>query len=211
MRARTAHCLAILSLTSLLALDASTARAQSVAEGPPKVQSIRAVERGGFIETDIGVTYFVSKLTIAGVDRSYGLSLMTGLYFGYDLLDVVSISVGATAVAASSDESVADATMGPMGSLLFLIPMVHVQVAVLTTERNFVYLRGGAGFGFGLPSQVNNMDFGGNGPAFEGMVGYEHYTRLRHFSIGIQAGALVLTKPSTGIGVSLLPTLKYTF
>jgi hypothetical protein len=210
MRARTIQNLAILSFASLLVLGAGTAHAQQQAEGPPKVQSIRAVERGGFIETDIGATYIVNKLTINGVDHSYGLSLMTGLYFGYDIADVIAISVGATAVAASSDQSIND-VMGPTGSLIFLIPMVHVQVAVLTTERNFVYLRGGAGFGFGLPSQIANMDFGGNGPAFEGMIGYEHYTRLRHFSIGIQAGALVVTKPATGIGISLLPTLKYTF
>jgi hypothetical protein len=55
------------------------------------------------------------------------------------------------------------------------------------------------------------IPFNGDGPAFEALVGYEHYTKLRHFSIGITGGVLAVTQPSFGIGITVLPMLKYTF
>ena len=89
--------------------------------------------------------------------------------------------------------------------------MAELQFAILTTERNFLWIRGGAGFAFGLPAKINDVEYGGNGPAFGGSIGFERFTKLRHFSIGIEAGVLAVTKPAVGIGISLAPTVKYTF
>jgi hypothetical protein len=175
------------------------------AEEAPKVQQIRAVERGAFIETDVGMDLIVNKVN----NQSFGLSALAGVFIGYDILPILSFSVGAYAMGASISRD--PTVMGTQGDLLFIIPSAQLQFALLTTERNFLFIRGGAGFAFGLPSQINNVDYGGNGPAFNGMVGFERYTKLRHFSIGVLAGAVVVTKPAVAIGVSLTPTLKYTF
>jgi hypothetical protein len=195
--------LACLSAGALLAGISGTAFAQQVAEGPPKVQNIRAVERGGFVETDIGLSYLVN--TIQG--RQYGLGTVAGVFLGYDITDIFSFSLGVTSMGASVNGNAPP----PTGDLLFVIPMAQLQLALVTTERNFFYVRAGGGFSFGLPADISGTPYGGNGPAFEGLIGYEHFTQLRHFSIGIQAGALAVLKPAFGLGVSVVPLLKYTF
>lgn len=194
-----------LALAALLALSPSVALAQDeepIADGPPKAQEIEAVERGFFVALDFGGNIMLTEMD----NRSYGFGLMTGLFAGYDITPFVSLSLGAAAlVAPGSSDNV------PGGDLFFLTPMAQVQFAFITTERDFFYVKGGIGFGFGLPEQVGGRDFGGGGVAFRGLVGYEHYMRLRHFSVGVQAGVSGVTAPGVGIGISLLPTIKYTF
>jgi hypothetical protein len=180
--------------------------AETAGEDAPKVQEIRAVERGFFIEGQVGLTFFVNKLE----DRTYGLSPIVGLFLGYDVLPVLNIAIGASAIAAGVSD---DPEKGPQprSDLFFAIPSLKVQFAVLTTERNFLWIAGEAGFALGLPAKIGDVDYGGNGPAFAGRVGFERFSKLRHFSLGIQAGVNVVTKPDVGIGISVLPTFKYTF
>ncbi|MEQ9495362.1 MAG: adventurous gliding motility protein CglE [Deltaproteobacteria bacterium] len=174
-------------------------------EDGPKVQQIRAVERGGFVQMDVGLTYLVNKID----DRSYGLGMVVGFFGGYDVLPILNVGVGVTAIAAGVQ--VDDNTPPPVGDLLFVIPTLRVQFAVLTTERNFVWIRGDVGFGLGLPGQIDGADYGGNGLAGGIAVGFERFTKLRHFSIGGIVGANVVTKPAVGIGISVIPMVKYTF
>lgn len=204
----------VIGIVVLAGLPTRVEAQQAVAEEPPKVQSIQAVERGAFLETDVGLGLFVNELN----DRRYGLSLLTGAFAGYDILPILSLSVGAYAVAASVSRS--DSTPDPKGDLFFIAPTAQLQFALVTTERNFVFLRGAVGFAFALPKRIGedangdgepDVEYGGNGPMFAGTVGFERYTKLRHFSIGVHAGAVVVTQPSVGIGISVTPTLKYTF
>lgn len=187
-------------------MAASTAQAAETAgEDAPKVQQIRAVERGFFFESQAGLTFFVNRID----ERKYGLSPVVALYAGYDILPVLNIGLGVTAIAAG----VSDAQGEPAvrSDLFYVIPALKVQFAVLTTERNFLWLRGEAGFGLGLPAKLGDADYGGNGPAFAALVGFERFAKLRHFSLGAQAGVHVVTKPGVGIGISVMPTFKYTF
>lgn len=171
----------------------------------PRVQEIRAVERGFFVESVFGLTVFVNEID----SRRYSAAPTIGAYLGYDLASIFNIGIGARAAAASGPDD--PDTPVPRGDLFFVAPMVKLQLALITTERNFFWVVGEAGFGFSLPEQIDGVDFGGSGPMFAGALGYEHFTKLRHFSIGAQAGVLVVTEPAVGIGVSLMPTLKYTF
>lgn len=194
------------ALSIALAIVPAHAFAQATTEEPPKIEEVRAVERGAFISSDVGVAWIVNKMN----DRGYGPSLAASVAAGYDVLPVLSIALGVHAFSASVNEP--DMPDGlSRGDLLFLMPMAEAQLALITTERNFLYVRGGAGFAFGLPGDINDQEYGGNGPAFLGAVGFERFTKLRHFSIGIHAGVLVVTKPAVGIGIQLAPTLKYTF
>ena len=173
--------------------------------GGPRIQELRAVERGLFVETAVGFTVFINELE----GRRYGVAPTFGAYLGYDLASIFNIGIGARAAAASGPDD--PGTPAPRGDLFFVAPVVKIQLALVTTERNFFWVVGEAGFGFTLPEQIDGVDFGGSGPLFAGALGYEHFTKLRHFSIGLQAGVMVVTEPATGIGVSLMPTLKYTF
>jgi hypothetical protein len=192
--------------------------AQATTEEPRQAEPIRAVERGFFLETDLGLTFLVNKLKDPqNLERRFGLAPVLGLFMGIDILPILSLSIGGIAIAAPVSDAME--TPAPRGDLLFLAPSAQLQFALITTERNFLYLRGGAGFGFALPEKLgdsNNdgeedLDYGGKGPLFMGAVGFERFTKLRHFSIGIHAGAIVVTKPSVGIAATVTPTLKYTF
>lgn len=173
--------------------------------GGPRAQEIRAVERGLFVESSLGLAWFISELR----EERYGLAPALGVFLGYDVASIFNISIGARAAAASGPND--PDTSPPRGDLFLVAPVVKLQLAIFTTERHFFWIIGEAGFGFMLPEQIDGQDFGGSGPLFAGAVGYEYFTELRHFSIGLQAGVMAVTEPSRGLGVSLMPTLKYTF
>ncbi|MFO0727022.1 MAG: adventurous gliding motility protein CglE [Myxococcota bacterium] len=193
---------AALSLLGSVAHVASAAEEQAGGDVPRKAQRIQAVERGFFLSLDFGGNLNLTKLD----GRSYGFGVLTGVFAGYDITPFLSISLGATGMVAtgSSDNPV-------QGDLMFISPMAQLQFAFVTTERDFVYAKGGVGVAFGLPDKVGTTDFGGVGVTFRALVGYEHYMKLRHFSLGVQAGVTGVTKPGVGIGISLMPTVKYTF
>lgn len=189
-----------------LATTFSTAElwAQADSEGPARAQQIRAVERGFFVETDVGANFIVNE--VGG--RRFGLGFLTGFYLGYDITPFLSILVGASAISAPSAP---DQPSGLPTDLLFLSPQGALQLAVITSERNFLWVRGGGGLALALPSELNGATYGEPGPMFNATVGFERYTKLRHFSVGVQAGATIFLKPEVAVGITIAPLLKYTF
>src|SRR5262245_43179380 len=119
------HRIILALLSSLGVLVATGARAQQTSEEPPKVEEIRAVERGAFLEGEAGLGWLVNKVE----NRSYGMSLMTGAFVGYDVLPILSVQAGAYAFSASVRiPSTPDDK--PYGDLFFVIPMAQVQFAL---------------------------------------------------------------------------------
>jgi hypothetical protein len=203
----------LLAPISARAQEAET-KEDVVAEEGPKVQQIRAVERGFFVATEGGVGFIVNKNNIN--DRRYGLAApIIGLFLGYDILEILNLSLGASLMAISSASDPAAPDPDPKGDLFFLMPQLRIQFAVLTTERNFFWIQAHGGFGFALPGKIDvdgtELEHGGNGPIFGGTVGFERFTKLRHFSIGVQAGVEVAMKPGWTVAVTLAPSVKYTF
>jgi len=92
---------------------------------------------------------------------------------------------------------------------------LSVKFAYLSTDRLFLYVRGGGGFAFISPDKNYKSDgtpitMNGSSPSFDGGLGAEYYTNLRHFSVSLEARAYYIM----GIGTLLLnlqPSLKYTF
>lgn len=178
--------------------------AQTETEGPARVQEIRAVERGFFLETDAGASFIVNEVQ----GRSFGLGFLTGFYLGYDLTPFLSILAGASATSAPS---AAAETGGAPNDLFYISPQAALQLAVITSERNFLWVRASGGLALGLPAEVNGVTYGEPGPMFGATVGFERYTKLRHFSVGLQAGATFFLKPEFAVGITVAPLLKYTF
>jgi hypothetical protein len=199
--------LARLALVALVAFALPGSAAGQGTEGDegPRTQQIRAVERGGFLAADFGLAYLVGGM--AG--RDYGVAPLVGVTAGYDVSPVFNLSVGVLGAAfgLSADPS----TPPPRGDLFFLAPILRAQLALVTTERNFLWVRAEGGFSFGLPKEIDGQAYGGDGPVFGGGVGFEHFTKLRHFSLGVTLGALAFTKPEPAVAITLLPSLKYTF
>lgn len=194
---------ALLASSLLLAVgSAPLAQAQEAvaAEEVPRAQQIHAVERGLFIEADVGLGYVLGEIE----DRKYGLGMGVAVAIGYDIAPVFQISLGLNAYA--TGQSDAWSQPRPIYDLLYMGPMLRAQLALLTTERNFFSIRGEVGYAFGRPS--DHVDDGLN---FGGALVFERFTMLRHFSWGIAAGVSVFTEPSTLLSITLTPQVKYTF
>jgi hypothetical protein len=211
MKSKPRNLFMMLSLSSAVLPTASLAQGSAEnesANGPEAAEpapTIRAVERGLFFEGDVGVGYLFSSMK----GRDYGLTFLTGVYLGYDILPMLNVAIGGTFLATSVNED----RSGPMpqGDLFYAGPGIRADVAVLSDERNHLWLRAGAAYAFGLPSDIEGTPYNANGPMFQGGVGYEYFLTLRHFSLGVFAGVFVVTKPDVGVGFTVTPTVKYTF
>lgn len=170
-----------------------------------KIRRVEPIERGWFVQADVGVTTFVNEIE----GRRFGPGPQVGVFLGYDILSVLNLGLGVSLWGGELD--VNSDTPRPRADLFIVSPTLRLQVAVVTTERNFMWVRGDVGFGFGFPEAIDGVDYAGNGPVFGVTAGFERFTKLRHFAIGIHAGVVVVTQPDIGIGVTVTPTLKYTF
>ena len=155
------------------------------------------------MQADVGVAVFVNELD----NRRYGPGPQVGVFLGYDILPVLNLGLGVTFWGGEVDSG----AEAPLGDLFYVSPMFRAQVALVTTERNFMWVRGDVGFGFGMPSEIDGVEYAGDGPVFGVTAGFERFTKLRHFAIGIHGGVVFVTEPSLGIGITVTPTIKYTF
>ncbi len=200
---RLQHLTAIAGLALLATSLSAPAMAQD--QGPAKVQEIKAVERGFFMGADFGLSYLIAPDS----NSEYGLGTVIGFFMGYDISPVINLSLGVNALAAGGTRSTPQRDY--KADLLYLTPSLRAQVALLTTERNFLWVRGEAGYAFALPEEVDGAEFGKPGPAFAVMAGYERFAKLRHFSLGVSAGAHIFLEPQFTLGISVMPMVKYTF
>lgn len=189
---------------------AAPAQAQTPAEGP-RTQVIRAVERGAFVQATVGGSHAVGD----GLD--VGLGGVVAAHVGFDLGPVVNLAFGGTIITAGSG---ADRTAGG-GDLLWLAPTMRLEVALLTTERLFFRVRGEGGYAFARPDRVDGRTYGDAGPILGGAAVLEYFTQLRHFSVGVSAGALGILdsvaprgspdERASAVSIQLTPHVKYTF
>ncbi len=73
-------------------------------------------------------------------------------------------------------------------------------------ERLYVYLHGRGGYARTFPAGL----FGEQDLIVSGGLGFEYFTQLRHFSLGLAADAVYATSASV-TGLAVYPTLRYTF
>lgn len=177
----------------------------------PRSQTIRAVERGFFAEADLGASFIV----YSDGEEEYGPGVALDIFFGYDILPVLSLSLGGTFVTTKNRSGEAledsDGNLIPSSDLLYVGPMARIELALVSTQRNFLRIRGEGGVAFALPEEIDGDSFGGPGAAGGGALVYEHYGRLRHFSWGLSAGATVFSQPELAVSLQVLPLIKYTF
>jgi hypothetical protein len=176
------------SLIACLLLLAFPAQAQDLAEDR-RTQSIQAVERGVHVQLEMGGTGVLS-------DGGEGVGPAFRIILGGDLLPFLSLGVG-TAMTARNFRG--------RGNQVFSVgPIGRLQLALLTAQRDFLWIRADGGVVFDTASSEQ-------AGLLSGAVAYEHFTKLRHFSIGLSAGVDVYTSEGTPIALTVSPTLKYTF
>ena len=190
-----------LGLSIGLAVAAPAASAQTDASAPGETQVIRKIERGGFAQLEAGPAFFLAP----DASADYGLGLEAGVHFGFDVLPILNLSLGLGATAVGGSEEVSGQVL--LRDRFYLTPSLRAQLALLTTDRHFLWIRAEGGLAILMMQQEEAQ----LGPSFGGAVGYEYFTTLRHFSIGAQLGAQTYLEPDLALAIYLMPTLKYSF
>lgn len=193
----------LLNLVLIVGLTLSSGL-EAQAQKPQTSPRIRPVERGFFAEMNAGLTTMLTPVA----DRKLAPGVGVGMYFGYDIVPYLSLLGGVQMFTASgTGDDLASQSDG-----LWVTPMLKLQLALMTSERHFVWARLGAGWGFGFPKQIGSVVVTGEpGLVASASVSYEYFTVLRRFSVGARIGAVALSQPGWSVGMTVMPTLKYTF
>lgn len=207
----------LIGLAVALLSAAGTAVAQEApAAAPTKDKAavtFNEVERGAYVGAAAGPLFILNPPAPTG-PRPFSPGQMAQVEVGLDIGDRFSVGLFLTGSANKVGADYVGTSSGTAsGDFGMLIPGASVRVNLLGfadsqgTTRTYLYLRGGAGYVFYGPVELLS---GAHDVLAFGAAGIEYYTRLRHFSIGLEASGAFLV-PSATIGFSLTPSLRYAF
>jgi hypothetical protein len=197
--------------------NADEPRAGEEIRGDTKVAEIDEIERGFYLSVDYGPNYFIPiaqpGFVVLNPDYVRPGTRM-GIRAGYDILNNIRADIF---VLANFNEGLIDpdalAEARLTGDLAHFAPGVALRFDFITSEdqRFFAFARAGAGYAVWFPAQlaVSGQEFAGSVHT-DASLGVEYYTKLRHLSAGLEVDFQALIAPFA-FGVSVYPTLKYTF
>lgn len=202
----------VLSLSALLVAGPAAAQGQAA----PTTVRYNEVERGFWVGSNVGaVVYFQTP----GEGGSVSPGALVGFEVGYDLLPSLQLSALAwgQAVGADADyKGVTDPAADPKGargdfqSLLLGGSLRWAPIRFSDENgipRTYLYVRVAGGTALSRPEGVV-----GDGVWGSVAPGIEYFTRLRHFSVGMEVGGLAMkTDDGNALGLTILPHLKYSF
>jgi hypothetical protein len=202
------------ALALLATLFSSTALAQTAApllkEREP--QPLREIERG-FYFRGAGGAYFITKApTTAGRSSPFSPGQMAQVELGMDFGENLSFGVFGMGTANRAGADYIGKSLGEAsGDFSALVAGAAARLSFLGipdsngVKRTWFYLRGGGGYSWFFPKALLPAE----PMAFAG-PGIEYFTRLRHFSVGLEvSGSYLLT--SKTFGFALAPNLRYAF
>jgi hypothetical protein len=200
---------AVLALALPLAAAAQEAAPQL--QEDPRAAKFHDVERGVFFGFEAGwlglmktPTADRQKFPYAGADGGSAGGLLVGVNMGVDLGTRLAVSVFGQG---------GNVHAGPAyGSFSLYAGGLDLRVAVFGRhdrndfERFYFYVHGRGGFARSYPQGL----FGTDDMMLAGGPGFEYFTPLRHFSVGMAADYVYATKAKAS-GYAVYPTLRYTF
>lgn len=197
--------------------NADAPRAGEEIKGDTKVVEIDEIERGFYLSVDYGPNYFIPiqqpGFVVLNPDYVRPGTRM-GIRAGYDILNNIRADVFVLAnfnEGLIDPEAIADAEL--TGDIAHFAPGVALRFDFITSEdqRFFTFARVGAGYAVWFPAElaVKDQTFAGSVHT-DASLGVEYYTKLRHLSAGLEVDFQALIAPFA-FGVSVYPTLKYTF
>jgi hypothetical protein len=171
------------------------------------------IERGLYFALQGGPFFFVNPPATEGTPRPFSPGQSAQVEVGLDLGERLSIGafvLGATNSAGSEYEGKSGKTAS--GAFSTLVPGATLRAHLVgfadsqDVKRTFIYARAGAGLALFRPKLLlpdsDILVFAG--------PGVEYYTRLRHFSVGLEVtGSYLVSSGSIGFAVS--PNLRYAF
>jgi hypothetical protein len=209
--------LASIALFTALAVP-TLARAQNASaaknsEGDRPAETFNEIERGLYFAVQGGPYFVVNPPSDDPNPRPFSPGQSAQVEVGFDLGERLSIGffvLGATNRAGS--EYVGKSEGAASGDFSTLVPGATLRAHLVgfadsqEVKRTFIYARAGAGLALFSPKLLlpdsDILVFAG--------PGVEYYTRLRHFSVGIEVtGSYLVSSGSFGFAVS--PNLRYAF
>jgi hypothetical protein len=191
--------------------NVETPRAGEEVKGDTRVVEIDEVERGLSLGVDYGPAYYLPLGQAGSLNlnpTSTSTATRVGVRVGYDVLNNLAVDAFVLGTFSTGVIDLDDVRAGKTtGDLALIAPGVGVRFAFVTTERLFAFVRAGVGYAFWFPPELA----GATGSVHtDATLGVEYYTKLRHVSVGVEAGVQALLAPMA-VGIHVYPTLKYTF
>jgi hypothetical protein len=189
------------------------ALANAQAAGDKPAETFEEIERGLYFSVFGGPYFVVNPPAPEGEPRPFSPGLTAQVEVGMDFGDRLSVGafvMGTFNRAGSEYEGNSGGTASGDFSMLAPGALARVRLVGLAdaqeVQRTWIYVRGGAGYALFRPKQLlpdsDILVFAG--------PGLEYYTRLRHFSVGIEVTGTFLVKAQT-FGFALTPNLRYAF
>lgn len=203
--------------TAVLLSSVAFAQAKELKEKPPA--AINEIERGFYIGISAGYWALVNPPAGPGSKSPFSPGQTAQMELGYDFAERLSVGIFVQATAnragseytGKSQDSVTGAPQAS-GDFTAVIPGATVRIGIAgfkdsqEVKRGWFYVRAGAGFVIYQPKKLLP---GPDVLIFAG-PGLEYFTRLRHFSIGLEAD-FVFMALNQSLGFQVTPMLRYAF
>ncbi len=164
------------------------------------------ITKGFFMNAEYGLYLFAVKPSILNPaegqrgPQANTMGSVGGFDMGFDLSDMFAIQVSLSSVAVGGNVQTGGGTTALLASLGATIYFMKTRFTV--------YGKLGAGLVLTFPSEL-----GGTGLMTHAGLGFRYYTRLKHFSVALEARAFF--RPPVGsdlsLGIGLIPSISYTF
>jgi hypothetical protein len=198
----------LIALVSCLVSSASLAQNKVLED--KKAPTYNEIERGVFFGVNGGFEAFI--VTPGSANRPFSPGQAVQVEFGYDIGERISPSLFLIATSNRASADYTGYSAKASGDFSSLTPGVGVKIRLVgfadeqEVQRSWFYVRAQAGFTIYQPSTlIDRPDL-----LISAGPGFEYFTRLRHFSIGVEAtfNFMALTQ---SIGFSVLPSVRYAF
>jgi hypothetical protein len=201
-------------------LSAASARAQATARVTAATEPpLDEIARGVFLGLDVGPAFLTEAPAPSGGNRPFTSGATVRLELGYDFGRFLSLSLffAGTTYGANADYIGASggSASGDFSSIAGGLALRWNAIGFSDSQgvqRTWLYLKAAGGLALLKPNALFSPDptesygsilvFGG--------PGVQYYTRLRHFSVGVEVVGSYLVKPKA-FGFAVTPNLRYAF
>jgi hypothetical protein len=206
--------LAPLALCAVFVLPvAASAQQPGNATGDRPAVTFDEIERGLYFSVSGGGLFFTNPPAPDDTPRPFSSGAMAQVEVGVDLGE--RLSVGLFIMGSSirtSAEYVGNSGGAVSGDFSAMVPGVGLRARLVgladsqEVKRTWFYLRAGGGYAMFSPKRLlpesDILVFAG--------PGVEYYTRLRHFSVGLEVTGTYLVSGGS-LGFAVAPNIRYAF
>lgn len=175
--------------------------------------SFNEIERGVYFGVNAGPFFILNPPADAGTPSPFSPGQLARVELGVDIGEHVSLGVMVMGTANRAGSDYVGLSGGlASGDYTSFIPGAVAKVSLfgfqdaMEVKRWWIYARAGVGYAFFYPTALLPR----NDVLLFGGLGVEYFTRLRHFSIGLEGNSHFFLSYGS-MGFSVTPTVRYAF